>query len=302
MLQVLTWLVVLITFGIAFVFLEDLTVIDAYDSGTDLQVEFENGKMNHKEITQDRMNDNVTEPNGQCSLIQSAKPMFDPTNLQKWLPQTEQLAIKCNYQIFRTMHTKASITKSSPIQSISNFIHQLLAVLQLRNSWRVIVFSFSSVLLSLQWTASDISLPPFLERRFGEDVPIYTIQNIHMMGCMILPPVVGALMSDVDDFDVILPGMWIMAISPLLLVLSPTVIGACTWQIILTIGQCLWSPRQDSWVARLAPTGMEGLFFAVSCSRALFVPLVSKMLLVSYLGVLQISQHFVRRVIMQWGC
>jgi hypothetical protein len=288
--QVVTWLVVLLTFVIALLYLEDLTVTDSNDPDTtDLQVKFDKeSSKNDKNKTvypaissDDALNHKTLEPElGQCSLIRPAKPMFDSSNFYRWLPhifnqkEIEQLAKSCKYQTFHTIHAKTTIAKSSPIQSIHQFIQQLLSILQLRNSWRVIVFSFATVLVSLQWTASDISLPPFLERRFGEEIPIYTIQNIHMFGCMILPPVVGAWTSGIDDFDIILPGLWIMALSPVMLVLSPTVFGASCWQVALTIGQVLWSPRQDSWVASLAPCGMEGLFFAVSCSRALLVPLV----------------------------
>lgn len=89
----------------------------------------------------------------------------------------------------------------------------------------------------MQWTASEISLPPFLERRFGESVPIYTIQSIHMLGCLILPPIAQAFTSSLEDFRVILPGLWIMAASPIFVALSPTVFGACVWQIAMTAGQ-----------------------------------------------------------------
>jgi hypothetical protein len=280
---------VLLTFAIALIFLEDLTVTDPNDPDTDLQVNFDESSMNtnvYKTISSiDAPDDGNTRTLEPGSLIKPAKPMIDPSNLHLWLPQTyqqketEQLVNACKYNTFHTIHIKATITKSSPIQSIYQFTQQLLSILQLRSSWRVIVFSFATVFVSLQWTASDISLPPFLERRFGEDVPIYTIQNIHMMGSMILPPIVGALTSGINDFDLILPGLWIMALSPVILVLSPTVFGATCWQVVLTIGQVMWSPRQDSWVASLAPCGMEGLFFAVSCSRALLVPLVRSVMI-----------------------
>lgn len=49
-------------------------------------------------------------------------------------------------------------------------------------------------------------MPPFLERRFGEDVPIYTIQSINLLGCLILPPIVASLTSEKEDFSIILPG------------------------------------------------------------------------------------------------
>eukprot|EP00956_Cyclotella_meneghiniana_P015075 scaffold22856_cov50-Cyclotella_meneghiniana.AAC.1 len=284
---VLTWLVVVLTFVIAFVFLKDLTVIDSDDPDDDFQANVETdietesciSNKSH-DATLTTCDDNSNEqhqhstqqqPKGQCSLIETTKSWFPRTYHQTI---TKQNSIGCNYKTFQTIHAKAGITTTTPsIQSILNIIQQLVSVLRLRNSWRVIVFSFATILVSLQWTASDLSLPPFLERRFGENIPIYTIQNIHMMGSMILPPFVGALTTGKEDFAVIIPGLWIMALSPMMLVLSPTISGACAWQIVLTMGQILWSPRQDSWVASLAPTGMEGLFFAVSNSRALLVPL-----------------------------
>lgn len=64
-----------------------------------------------------------------------------------------------------------------------------------------------------------------------------------------------------------------MAISPIFIAMSPNVIGACAWQVVMTVGEVLWSPRQGSWTASLAPTGSEGLFFAVSSARSVFGPL-----------------------------
>lgn len=39
------------------------------------------------------------------------------------------------------------------------------------------------------------------------------------------------------------------------------------------MGEILWSPRQTSWTASLAPTGSEGLFFAISSARTVMGPL-----------------------------
>ncbi len=64
-----------------------------------------------------------------------------------------------------------------------------------------------------------------------------------------------------------------MAISPIFVAMSPNVIGSCIWQVFLTIGEILWSPRQTSWTASLAPTGNEGLFFAISSARTVMGPL-----------------------------
>jgi len=64
-----------------------------------------------------------------------------------------------------------------------------------------------------------------------------------------------------------------MAISPMFVAMSPNVIGACAWQVFMTTGEVLWSPRQTSWTASLAPTGSEGLFFAISSARSVMGPL-----------------------------
>ena len=45
-----------------------------------------------------------------------------------------------------------------------------------------------------------------------------------------LPPLVGAATSRLETFRVMLPGLWLMAASPLALVLLPDVAGACLWQ------------------------------------------------------------------------
>ena len=87
-------------------------------------------------------------------------------------------------------------------------------------------------------------LPPFFKRTLGETTPIYSIISINFWGCMLLPPLVGAYLSKRDAFSVILPGMWLMAMAPVTLVLSPTLPMAALWEVLLTLGEVFWSPRQ----------------------------------------------------------
>lgn len=35
--------------------------------------------------------------------------------------------------------------------------------------------------------------------------------------------------------------------SPVFVALMPNILGTCVWQLFMTVGQVLWSPRQDSW-------------------------------------------------------
>ena len=65
--------------------------------------------------------------------------------------------------------------------------------------------------------------------------------------------------------------MWIMAASPLPLMLSPSVTSAILWNIGLTLGEVLWSPRQNAWIMTLAPAGREGIFLAFASLKDLLI-------------------------------
>eukprot|EP00581_Thalassiosira_minuscula_P017092 CAMPEP_0183720202 /NCGR_PEP_ID=MMETSP0737-20130205/12887_1 /TAXON_ID=385413 /ORGANISM="Thalassiosira miniscula, Strain CCMP1093" /LENGTH=690 /DNA_ID=CAMNT_0025950039 /DNA_START=131 /DNA_END=2203 /DNA_ORIENTATION=- len=292
---VITWLVVLITFFVAYCFLEDWTVIDLYDSEDD-------NDMNANETINNTSNE--TEVEGHAGNVMPAKPMVKSHILRRWFPKYYQtlhdhlsdddeivreggngdgteatLHRKLpNYKMYRTQQTTASARNSSasalssPFSGLGQIIHQVFALLRIRNTWRVLIFGFASFTIAMNWTASEMILPPFLERRFGEDIPIYTIQSVNLFGCLILPPIVGATTSGMEDFSLIMPGLWIMATSPIFVAMFPNAAGACVWQVFLTLGEVLWSPRQQSWTATLAPTGQEGLFFAVSSARSVMGP------------------------------
>mmetsp|Transcript_42702 Transcript_42702/g.74821 ORF Transcript_42702/g.74821 Transcript_42702/m.74821 type:complete len:657 (+) Transcript_42702:87-2057(+) len=298
-----TWVVLFLTFIIAYCFLEDFSVIDPED----LDEEYRNQGVSIKGIVDDDTSEKYIDV--QCDVADDnnchlrvttppegmpVEPMVDRSILQKWFPSSYQplhqegeekhnlnnsdrtrVASRRlpHYKMFRTKYIKSVEADTSPCKGIMHILKQFIFIMQMRDTWKVLVFSFASVPVVLQWTASEIVLPPFLERRFGESIPIYTIQSIHMIGCLIFPPFAQAFTSALEDFRVVMPGLWIMAISPVFVAMLPTVGGACIWQLFMTVGQVLWSPRQDSWTAGLAPTGMEGLFFAVGSSRALLAPL-----------------------------
>ena len=86
-----------------------------------------------------------------------------------------------------------------------------------------------------------------------------------------LPPIVAAFTSDSEAFRIIVPGVWIMATSPIAMIVSPTSFGAVVWEAWLTAGEVLWSPRQQAWAVSLAPPGREGLFLALASLKDLFL-------------------------------
>ena len=52
------------------------------------------------------------------------------------------------------------------------------------------------------------------------------------------------------------PGMWFMAMSPLVLALDQSVSATITWVVVLSLGEVFWSPRSSAWIASLAPAGV----------------------------------------------
>jgi hypothetical protein len=124
------------------------------------------------------------------------------------------------YKMFKTQYRcttacggDGASTLFSPCSGIITLLTQFIFILRMRNTWKVLIFSFASVPVVLQWTANEMVLPPFLERHFGESIPIYTIQSIHMIGCLLLPPFVQAFTSSLEDFRVVMPGVRVSVLS-----------------------------------------------------------------------------------------
>jgi len=150
----------------------------------------------------------------------------------------------------------------------------VLQILRLRELWMVITFSLCSFTVAAQWAATSILMPVYLERSFGESVPIFTILSINFWGCVLLPPIVAVMTIHLETFRVVMPGLWIMGASPFLLALRPSPAGAVAWQVFLTIGEVIWSPRVVAWAATLAPAGREGVFLAFASAREALTPLL----------------------------
>mmetsp|Transcript_49767 Transcript_49767/g.90110 ORF Transcript_49767/g.90110 Transcript_49767/m.90110 type:complete len:168 (-) Transcript_49767:99-602(-) len=87
-----------------------------------------------------------------------------------------------------------------------------------------------------------------------------------MWMCVFCPPLVAMLAPGdrVDDFCLILPGLWIMALSPLSIYASVSERGTAMWVVLLSCGEVLWSPRSQSFIASLARKGREGAFLALA--------------------------------------
>ena len=59
-------------------------------------------------------------------------------------------------------------------------------------------------------------------------------------------------------------GCYVMGLAPIVLIFSDTVGAACLWNVIFSIGECLWAPRTQTLAAQIAPEGMEATFFSLA--------------------------------------
>lgn len=133
------------------------------------------------------------------------------------------------------------------------------------NFWRVVVFMSAILFTSQQWRYIDLVMPKLCTRNFGDSSPFANIQSINPWGCVIFPPIISSLTSGMDDLLVMLPGIWLMAMSSLPLLFYDSIDAVALWIAILTIGEVIWSPRSSSYAASMAPVGREGMFLML-CS------------------------------------
>lgn len=196
---VLTWVVLLLTFLIAYFYLQDLSVVDPDDLVSDQMPQF-------SAVNAEQDEDQIVPVDAV-----PAKPIIQVYTLKKWFPNQQlftpeleaersplpgnrlniQSAAVSRLPRYKVYATKQLHMNPSSRNSSENFFSQVVAILRLRNTWIVIIFGFLTMAVGMNWSASEIVLPPYLERRFGESTPIYTVQSINLILCLILPPFVG---------------------------------------------------------------------------------------------------------------
>jgi len=137
---------------------------------------------------------------------------------------------------------------------------------------KVLTFSILTTFTCTQWQFSETLLPKFLTRIHGTSVPWGSISSLNMWGCVFGPPIAAAVFSEFEDFDVIIPGIVLFALSPLSMVASDShLVGSVLWMILMTIGEVIWSPRFQAYAASLCPPNQQAMFLTlVAMPRILF--------------------------------
>lgn len=136
--------------------------------------------------------------------------------------------------------------------------------------WRFLVVCLVTLNVRMIFRHLDATLPKYMIREFGNDVPKGTIYSINPALIIILVPIVTAATTNVAPLTMIHYGTYISAASVFFLVLS-TSIGACiAFVVVLSIGEAIWSPRLYDYTMSVCKEGREGTYMALS-SAPLFL-------------------------------
>lgn len=135
-----------------------------------------------------------------------------------------------------------------------------------QNLPRAVFLTAAVTFVSLQWKCMDTLLPKFADRMFGASCLWGTICSINRWICVVCPPIISAVDhgKQIDDFWLILLGLWIMALSPLTIWASVSKSTTVMWVTLVSGGEMLWLPRFRKLIASLAPDGKETAFLAVA--------------------------------------
>ena len=163
---------------------------------------------------------------------------------------------------------EASIATFTPIKGSAWSI--LKETLQTKSFWRFLAVCLITINVRMIFRHLDATLPKYMMREFGDDVPKGTIYSINPALIIVLVPIVTAATSQVEPLVMIHYGSYISAFSVFFLVMSTSVTACVFFVIILSIGEAVWSPRLYDYTMSVCQEGREGTYMALS-SAPLFL-------------------------------
>lgn len=129
----------------------------------------------------------------------------------------------------------ATIQTFTPIKGSAWSI--LKETLETRSFWRFLAVCLITINVRMIFRHLDATLPKYMMREFGDDVPKGTIYSINPALIIVLVPIVTAATSHVDPLVMIHYGSYISAASVFFLALSTSVTACIFFVIFLSIGE-----------------------------------------------------------------
>ena len=158
--------------------------------------------------------------------------------------------------------TPDSGRKQSPYQVMMEVVRE-------KTFWIFIVFIFLLVMVKMIFQYNHSLYPLYMER-IGLKLWTGKLYAINPAIVIILVPVMTAITSKMNAYKVILYGSFVAAGSVFFLGLGESVVYIVLFQVVLSIGEAIYSPRVYDYTASIAPPGREASYMAYSKAPMFF--------------------------------
>jgi MFS family permease len=135
--------------------------------------------------------------------------------------------------------------------------------------WIFITFIFLLVLVKMIFQYNHSLYPIYMER-VGMAEWTGRLYSINPLIIIFLVPVVTAITSRMDGYKVIVVGTFVSAASVFVLGFGEAIALVIVFQIVLSFGEALYSPRLYDYTASIAPPGKEASYMAYSKAPMFF--------------------------------
>ncbi len=159
-------------------------------------------------------------------------------------------------------------------ENTSNPLKVAFGVMSEKTFWRFMLFVGLLVFVKLIFSHSHFTFPKYSLREMGDSFPLGAFQAINPILIIVLVPIATAMTRHRSAFNIIVLGSIVSALSPFVLVLGPSYATILGMIILLSIGECLWSPRLYEYTASIAPRGREASYMGMSSLPMFFAKMV----------------------------
>jgi MFS family permease len=165
---------------------------------------------------------------------------------------------------------KAGNAPTSPAAATNSPIALAMEVISESAFWRFMLVIGLLVFVRLIFSHWHATFPKYAQREFGQSFPIGIVQAINPVLIIVLVPVATALTRHLSAFKVIVVGSIVTALSPFVLLVETSWTAVLVMAVVLSVGECLWSPRLYEYTATVAPRGREASYMGLSALPMFF--------------------------------
>ena len=123
--------------------------------------------------------------------------------------------------------------------------------------WRFSILTLFLINLNAIFRHLDATLPTYLVRCFGKNVPKGTLYSINPFMIIFLTPFVAMVTCNYNHFDMIKWGGYLTGISPFFPAMSTSIWAVVLMNIFLSLGEAIWSPRLYDYVMTISPEVLQ---------------------------------------------